>query len=389
MRQTGITSASWFTEEHAQFQASVRGFFEREMTPQQDKWRAQGYADRSFWMRAGEMGLLGAAAPEELGGTGAGKSYEAIVLYETALKGETSWGFMIQTVVLHYILAYGTSEQKTKWVPGLVDGSIIGAIAMTEPDCGSDLLAMTSTAKAVEGGYVLNGAKTYITHGTIADLIIVAARTKPGRSGDALSLFLLDAHECKGLTRGSAMAKIGTPGSDTSDLFFDNIRMSSDWLLGLERDRGFPQLMNQLPWERLVLGVKALGAIDCAIASTIDFTQNRTVFGKRLYDMQNTRFKLAEAKAKSEMLRSFLNDAIASAEEDTLDTATASMAKFMGSDLQNQIISECVQLFGGAGFMSESLIARLYVDARVQTIYGGSNEIMKELIAKSLDREIS
>ncbi len=387
MQPTGVTSASWFTEEHTQFQTSVRGFFDREMTPLQDRWRTQGYADRSFWQRAGEMGLLGAAAPEEFGGTDAGKSYEAIVLYETALKGETSWSFMIQTVVLHYILAYGTEAQKTKWIPGLVDGSIVGAIAMTEPDCGSDLLAMTSSVQTVEGGYRLNGSKTYITHGTTADLVIVAARTQPGRSGNALSLFLLDARDCDGLTRGPAMAKIGTPGSDTSDLFFDNVYLSVGSLLGSEPDLGFPQLMTQLPWERLVLGIKALGAIDCAIASTVEFAQNRSVFGKRLIDMQNTRFKLAEAKAKAEMLRSFMNDCIAAAEANELDTATASMAKLMGAELQNQIVGECVQLFGGAGFMSESLIARLYVDARVQTIYGGASEIMKELIAKSLDRE--
>lgn len=375
----------WVTPEHGQFSQSIRKLFASDLIPHQQRWRDQGHADRDFWRKAGEAGLLGGAAPTEYGGSGAGLGYDAVVLYETALAGETSWGFIIHTVVLHYLLAYGTDAQKADWAPRLIDGSALCAIAMTEPDGGTDLLGMRTTARRDGDDYLLNGSKTYITNGTMADFIIVAARTQPGRSRNAVTLFILDANDAPGFSRGPAMKKIGIPGSDTCELFFDDVRLPASSVLGGEPDQGFGQMMTQLVWERVSIGVKALGAIDLALSETLTHVRDRRMFEKRLMDFQNTRFRLAEAKARTEMLRSFILDAIGRAEAGTLDSATATMVKYLATEMQNEVINSCLQLHGGAGYMLDSTIARAFVDARVQMIYGGSNETMKELIAKSLD----
>ena len=283
------------------------------------------------------------------------------------------------------MLAYGSDEQKQRWLPDLVAGRRVAAIAMTEPGCGSDLQAVSTTATKDGNQYRINGAKTFITNGQTADLIVVVAKTDPSAGARGVSLILVETEDAAGFRRGRNLEKLGMKANDTSELFFDDVKVPLTNLLGQDEGQGFYQLMKQLPWERLVIAIAALGAIDFALSETIAYVQGRRAFGKRVMDFQNTRFKLAEMKTKAEVLRAFVNDCIARAEAGTLDAATASMAKYWGSETQNEVMHECLQLFGGYGFMMEYPIARLYTDARVQMIYGGTNEIMKELIARSLD----
>ncbi|MEC8039542.1 MAG: acyl-CoA dehydrogenase family protein, partial [Pseudomonadota bacterium] len=309
----------------------------------------------------------------------------AVTVYEQARKGDIGWGYGIQSIVMHYINAYGTDAQKQRWLPKLVTGEMVGAIAMTEPGTGSDLQSVRTSATKEGNGYTINGSKIFITNGQSADLIIVVAKTDKDAGAKGVSLIVVEPAEVEGFSRGRNLKKMGMKGNDTSELFFENVKVPADNLIGPEEGQGFYQLMKQLPWERLMIAVMALGAIDFAIEETLRYVKERKAFGKRVMDFQNTRFKLAECKTKAEVLRSFVNDCIARLDEGTLDASTASMAKYWGSEVQNEIMHECLQLHGGYGYMMEYPIARLYADARVQMIYGGTNEIMKELIARSLD----
>ena len=379
------TTSNWYSEEHRLYTESVRKFFASELTPNIERWIDAGIVDRGFWVKAGEAGILGAAIEEEYGGAGAGISFDAITIYEQARCSDSGWGFGIQSIVIHYIRAYGTEDQKARWLPKLATGEMVAALAMTEPGAGSDVQSVRTSAAKNASEYFINGSKTFITNGQTANLICLAAKTDKDAGASGVSLIMVETDSLEGFRRGKSLKKLGLKAQDTTELFFEDVRVPKNNLLGIQEGQGFYQLMNQLPWERLLIGITALGAIDFALEETTRYVRERKVFGTRVMDFQNTRFKLAEMKTKAEVTRSFLNDGIEKLDAGTLDASTASMAKWWGSQTQCEIMDECVQLHGGYGYMMEYPITRLYADARVQKIYGGTNEIMKELIARSLD----
>ena len=378
-------TATWFNDDHRLYADSVSRFFADHLVPNIERWNEEEMVERNFWHQAGEAGILGATIPQTHGGAGGSIAFDAITAYEQAHCGDNGWGFGIQSIVIGYVQAYATEEQKTRWLPQLASGEMVAALAMTEPGTGSDLQAVTTSAVKDGNHYRINGSKTFITNGQSADLICLVAKTDKEQSARGVSLIMVETDGLEGFRRGRNLKKIGLKSQDTSELFFDNVKVPQTHLLGTEEGQGFYQLMKQLPWERLYIGITALGSMDCALEETTRYVQERKAFGQRVMDFQNTRFKLAEIKTKIEVTRSFINDAITRLETGTLDAATASMAKWWGSQVQCDIIDECLQLHGGYGYMMEYPIARLYTDARVQKIYGGTNEIMKELIARSMD----
>ena len=375
----------WVTEEHKLFTESVQKFYNDEMKPNIEDWVDNGVVSKSFWEKAGHAGIMSGSVLEEHGGVGGDMGFDSITVYEQAKTGDSSWGYGIQSIVIHYLNEYGTDEQKNEWLPKLIEGKSIASLAMTEPGAGSDLQAIKTIAKKDGNQYTLNGSKIFITNGGSADLIIVAAKTDQSAGAKGISLILLDTNNVEGFSRGKPLKKLGLKGNDTAELFFDNVKFPLTNLIGKEEGQGFYQMMNQLPWERLLIGITALGAIDFALQETIKYVQERKAFNRRIMDLQNTRFKLAESKTKAEVFRSFINDCVARLIKGKLDAATASMAKYWGSQIQNEIMDECLQLHGGYGYILDYPISRMYADARVQKIYGGSNEIMKELIARSFD----
>ena len=378
-------SARWAGDEHRMFAEMAGRFFDDELAPNVMRWYEQGVVDRDFWHKAGATGLMGGAVAEEHGGAGGDMGFDSIALYEQARRGDGAWGLGIQSIVTHYVGAYGTDEQKARWLPGLVSGEIVGAIAMTEPGTGSDLQSVKTHAVKDGNQYRINGSKIFITNGMTADLVITVAKTEKEGGAKGVSLIVVEPAQAEGFRRGKPLKKLGLKGNDTAELFYEDVKVPLTNLLGSDEGQGFYQLMKQLPWERLLIAIQALGAIDYALAETIAYVQERKAFGSRVMDFQNTRFKLAECKTRAEVLRSFVNDCIQRLIEGTLDAPTASMAKYYGSELQGRILDECLQLHGGYGYMTEYPISRLYADARVSRIYGGTNEIMKELIARSLD----
>jgi len=381
----GFPNADWMTGEHDQFAASIDKFCAADVLPNSERWIGQGDVDRDFWMKGGTAGLLGASVDEEYGSVGAPRSFEALATYSYFRSGDSSWGFPIQNIVIHYVAQYGTEEQKQRWLPGLVSGEIVAALGMTEPGTGSDVKAIATTALADGDDYVINGSKTFITNGAQADVVCLACKTDPSAGYKGISLLMVDLGDLGGFSRGEPLKKIGMKGNGTSELFFNDCRVPRASLLGSGEGQGFYQMMKQLPWERLGVALQALGVIDFAIEETLKYTKERKAFGKRIFDFQNTRFKLAEASTHAEVLRSFLADCIGRLDRGELDATAASMAKWWSTQLQNDVVDECVQLFGGYGFMHEYPVARLYGDSRVQKIYAGTNEIMKELIARSMD----
>ena len=376
----------WVTDEHKLFTDSVQKFCNDEMSPNIEDWVNKGVVSKTFWEKAGYAGIMSGSVSEDYGGVGGDMGFDSITVYEQSKTGDSSWGYGIQSIVIHYLNEYGTNEQKSEWLPKLIEGKSIASLAMTEPGAGSDLQAIKTTAKKDGNQYTLNGSKIFITNGGSADLIVVAAKTDQSAGAKGISLVLLDTKNAEGFSRGKPLKKLGLKGNDTAELFFDNVKIPLTNLIGNEEGQGFYQMMSQLPWERLLIGITALGAIDFALQETIKYVQDRKAFGKRIMDLQNTRFKLAEAKTKAEVFRSFVNDCIARLIKGKLDAATASMAKYWGSQIQNEIMDECLQLHGGYGYILDYPISRMYADARVQKIYGGSNEIMKELIARSIDK---
>ena len=379
------TTSTWYSEEHRLYTESVQKFFADELAPNIERWIDAGIVDRVFWVKAGEAGILGAAVEEAYGGAGAGISFDAITIYEQARCSDSGWGFGIQSIVIHYIRAYGTEDQKARWLPKLATGEMVAALAMTEPGCGSDVQSVRTSATKTGNEYLITGSKTFITNGQTANLICLAAKTDKDAGASGVSLIMVETDNLEGFRRGKNLSKLGLKAQDTTELFFEDARVPKNNLLGIQEGQGFYQLMNQLPWERLLIGITALGAIDFALEETTRYVRERKAFGTRVMDFQNTRFKLAEMKTKAEVTRSFLNDGIQKLDAGILDASTASMAKWWGSQTQCEIMDECVQLHGGYGYMMEYPITRLYADARVQKIYGGTNEIMKELIARSLD----
>jgi acyl-CoA dehydrogenase len=358
---------------------------ETEIVAHRDRWEKQQHVDRGAWRKAGTLGLLCCSVPEAYGGGGGTIAHDLAVTEAQSAAGDSSWGNMVHSgIVAHYLLAYGTEEQKRAWLPPMAAGEVIAAIAMTEPGTGSDLQAISTKATADGDDLVIDGAKTFISNGHLADLILTAAKTGPDGGHKGISLILVDARDAPGFTRGRILDKVGQHGADTSELFFDNVRVPKSGILGQAPGRGFAQLMAQLPQERLFLAVQAVTAMETAVRDTIAYTKQRQAFGQPVFDFQNTRFQLAEAATTAHIARTFLDSCIERHIAGTLDAATAAMAKWWLTDQQVTLIDKCLQLHGGYGYIREYPIARAYQDARVQKIYGGTNEIMKEIIARTL-----
>ncbi|MCA1248538.1 acyl-CoA dehydrogenase family protein [Massilia sp. MS-15] len=376
--------SSWMNEELRSFRDAVRRFVAGEITSHQDRWRAQQHVDRDLWRKAGAMGLLLADIPEEYGGAGGSFAHMAVVFEELSYGGDTAFGIHVHAIVAHYLLNQGTEEQKRKYLPRLASGEMIAAIAMSEPGAGSDLKGIRTTAVRTPDGYRVSGSKTFISNGYLADLVLVVAKTDPAAGARGVSLLLLETRDNPGFRVGRILEKVGQKGQDTCELFFDEAHVPLDNVLGGEEGRGFAHLMTELPYERTILGVCGVAAIERALALTIAHTRERKAFGQALIEMQNTRFVLAEIKTEATVARIFMDRCVEDMMAGRMDTVRASMAKYWISDLQCKVVDQCVQLFGGYGYMLEYPIAQMYVDARVQRIYGGANEIMKEIIARSL-----
>jgi alkylation response protein AidB-like acyl-CoA dehydrogenase len=376
-----------FNSDHEAFRDAFRKFCDKEIAPFHDAWEEQGYVDRAVWNKAGENGFLCMTMPEEYGGSGADKLYSVVQFEELNARGFTGIGYSLHSeIVAPYILHYGTPEQKAKYLPKLASGEMVGAIAMSEPAAGSDLQGIKSTAIAQpDGSYLLNGSKTFITNGWHADLVVVVAKTDPTAGAKGTSLLLVE-RGMKGFEKGKRLKKLGLKAQDTSELFFDNVRVPAGNLLGGEpyKNKGFICLMEQLPWERMQIAIGAIAAAQAAIDQTVAYVKDRKVFGQPVAAFQNTRYKLAELQTEVQIAQVFIDKCTELLLVDKLDTATASMAKYWTSDLQCKVMDECVQLHGGYGYMWEYPITRAYADARVQRIYGGTNEIMKEVITRAM-----
>jgi acyl-CoA dehydrogenase len=380
-----LPPSGWMTEDVALLEQQARRFITAEYAPHLESWSERGIYDRDVWTKAGAAGLLCPAIPEEYGGAGGTFAHEAVISRELSLAGFDSFGAPLHSgIVAPYILHYGTEEQKRRWLPKLVSGELVGAIAMSEPGTGSDLQRVRTTAKKSGNGYVLNGSKTFITNGQHANLIIVVAKTDPSAGAKGVSLMVIESEDATGFRRGRKLKKLGMDAADTSELFFEDVKLPPENLLGTEEGQGFAQLMNDLPRERLIVAVHAQAMIERALGLTIDYVKEREAFGKKIMEFQNTQFVLAECKSEATIGRVFHDHCVERYLNGTLDTVTASMAKYWITDTQGRIIDRCLQLFGGYGYMEEFPISRMYRDARVMRIYAGSNEIMKLLIARSL-----
>lgn len=374
----------WMDEELELFRDAARRFVESEILPHDARFREQHHVDRELWNKAGEVGLLCTDIPDRYGGVGGDVRHEAIVVEELGRRGITSLGHSVHSIVAHYLLNYGTEEQKQRWLPRMASGELVGAIAMTEAGAGSDLQAVKTRAHLDDGHYVIKGSKTFISNGYHAGLVAVVAKTDPGQRAKGISIIMVETRDQPGYRVGRLLDKIGQNGWDTAELFFDDVRAPADCLLGGVEGRGFAQLMDDLPYERTLLAIGGVAAMEYALELTVDYARHRKAFGKALLEMQNTRFKLAEVRTWVHVARVFIDDCILKLKDGQLDTVDASMAKWWLTDLQSKVADECLQLFGGYGYMKEYPISRLYVDARVQRIYGGANEVLKEIIARSL-----
>jgi acyl-CoA dehydrogenase len=379
---------AWLKPEHEDLAALARDFFTEQVLPHAERLERQGHPDREHYRRAGELGLLGLSVPEEYGGGGGDFTHEAVLLHEQAKCGEGSLGLAVHSgIVTGYLCHYGTEEQKRRWLPGLCGGDLVGAIAMTEPGGGSDLQAIRTRAVPDGDDYLVTGAKTFITNGALADLLILAVKTDTSQGAAGISLLVCELGDDRpGFKRGRLIEKIGLHANDTAELFFDEMRVPVSQLLGGEsaEGAGFYQMMAQLPQERLVIGVGAVAVMQRAVELAVAYAKERTAFGKPLIAHQNTRMVLAECATRTRASRIFLDDCIARHRRGELDVPTAAMAKLWLTEGQCEVVDKCLQIFGGYGYTTEYPIARMYADARVQKIYGGTNEIMKELIARVL-----
>jgi acyl-CoA dehydrogenase len=387
MSAIDLPRADFMTEEDiVLFEDSTAKFFAAHAPESRvAKWRENHVVEREMWREAGSAGLLCLAIPEAYGGAGGDYRHEVVLMEQLGRRGVDGFGASLHNaIVAPYILHYGSEDQKRRWLPRMATGELVGAIAMTEPGAGSDLQGVRTSAQKDGNHYLLSGQKTFITNGQTANLIIVVAKTDPKAGAKGTSLIVVETDEVEGFRRGRNLDKVGQDAQDTSELFFDAVRVPTANLIGPEEGKGFYQLMQQLPQERLNIAVQGLATIERALAETIAYVKERRAFGSRILDFQNTQFKLAECKTQATVARAFVDRLIGLHLQQKLDAATASMAKYWVSDLECQIVDECLQLFGGYGYMNEYPIGRMFRDSRVQRIYGGTNEVMKILIARTL-----
>ncbi len=371
-----------FTEEHEMLRIAVRDFFLKEIVPHHDQWEKEGQISREAWLKAGEMGILCPCAPVEYGGSGSDFLYSTVIIEELSKTGCSGPGFFLHSdIVAPYILHYGTEEQKKTWIPKMISGEVITAIAMSEPAAGSDLQGIKTTAVKQGDHYLVNGSKTFITNGYMSDMAIVVVKTDPAAGAKGTSLLIMDT-SMKGYTKGNPLKKIGMKAQDTCELFFDNVKVPLTNLLGKE-GAGFNYLMQELPQERLLVGIMAIATAETAIEKTIQYTKERIAFGKPIASFQNTRFRLAELITETQIGRVFVDKCIELHLKNELDVPTAAMLKYAMTELQCKVVDECLQFHGGYGYVWEYWIARAYADSRVQKIYAGANEIMKEIIARA------
>src|SRR5262245_18100576 len=375
---------SWMDSDVAMFRDTVDRFVESEMLPGDEAARHRGHVGHEIWRRAGELGLLCVDIPDTYGGGGGDFRHECVLHESMSRRGLTGFNAAVHSIAAHYIANHGTEEQKHHYRPRLTSGELVGAIAMTEPGAGSDLQGLKLLARRDGDHYVLNGSKTFISNGFLAGLVIVVAKTDPAQGAKGTSLLIVETQRLAGYRVGRVLDKIGLKAQDTSELFFDEVRIPANCLLGGREGQGFYQLMSDLPYERTIIAAIAVAAMEGALAATLAYVQERKAFGQAIADFQTTRHKLAEIATQIKVARCFVDRCIELRVVGQLDTVTASMAKQWTTELQVRVIDECLQLFGGYGYMNEYPIARMYVDARVQRIYGGTNEIMKELVARSL-----
>lgn len=378
-------ASRWASGDLDIFRNSVRKLIEREFEPHFDKWIEQGIVDRDAWRVAGDAGILCASVPEEYGGSGGTFAHEAVIAEELEYSG-IGMGFSValhNSIVAPYFLSYGTEDQRRRWLPKLASGEYVGAIAMTEPGTGSDLQNVRTAARKEGDGYRINGQKVFITNGQLADIVLTVCKTDMAQGAKGISLIAVETEQ-PGFRRGRNLEKIGLKASDTSELFYDDVKVPAANLLGEIEGRGFYQLMDKLVQERLIVAIGAVAAMERATSLTVDYVKERKAFGRRIFDFQNTQFRLAECTTEAAVARAFVDDCIERHMSGNLDAIAASMAKWWCSQKQCEIVDACLQFFGGYGYMSEYPIARMYTDARIQKIYGGTNEIMKLLIARSL-----
>jgi acyl-CoA dehydrogenase len=376
---------AWMTEDLALLEDQARRFMAAEFVPHLDEWHEEHMYPREVWTKTGAAGLLCASMPEEYGGAGGTFAHEAVIDRELSLAGFDTFGGPLHSgIVAPYILNHGTEEQKRRWLPKLATGEMIGAIAMSEPGTGSDLQGVRTTARKSGNGYVLNGSKTFITNGQHSNLIVVVAKTDPKEGAKGISLMVVETDDAAGFRRGRKLKKLGMDSADTSELFFEDVALPAESLLGIEEGQGFYQLMKELPQERLIVSTQAVAMMERALRLTIDYVKQRHAFGKKIVEFQNTQFVLAECKSEATIAKVFVDHCVERHVKGELDTVTASMAKYWLTDLLGKVTDRCLQLFGGYGYMDEYPISRLYRDARVLRIYAGTNEIMKLMIARSL-----
>ena len=375
---------SWSEPDIEQYRDTVVRFIDDHMQPGDAQAREVGNVGHALWRKAGEAGLLCTDIPEEWGGMGGDFRHEAVFYEEAARRALTGMSNSVHSIVAHYLLNHGTEAQKRAYLPRMARGELVGAIAMTEPGAGSDLQGIRTRATRQGDAYLINGSKTFITNGFLAGLILVVVKTDPSQGARGTSIVIVETENCAGFRVGRVLDKIGMQAQDTSELFFDDVRVPAENLLGGVEGQGFFQLMSDLPYERLIIGVTALAAMEGAYAAPLAYVRERKAFGKTIADFQNTKFKLAEIATEIKVGRAFIDQCVEKLVKGELDTATASMAKLWGSEKQGQVIDACLQLFGGYGYMNEYLIGRLYTDARIQRIYGGTSEVMKEVISRAL-----
>jgi acyl-CoA dehydrogenase len=376
--------STWMDDDLRMLREAVSRFVETEMLPHEARWRAQHRVDRETWQSAGQAGFLLMDVPVEYGGGGGDFRHEAVLNEETARRGISGFGQGVHSIAAHYVLNYGTEEQKRRWLPRMASGELIGAIAMTEPGAGSDLKGIRT--KAVRDGdhYVINGSKIFITNGAIATILMLVVRTDASDRSRGLSILMVETGDLPGYRVGRVLDKMGLTAQDTAELFFEDVRVPVECLLGGEEGKGMHQLMGDLPYERLTIALGGVAAMEGAVAETVRYVKERKAFGQAIGEFQNTRFKLAEVTTVTRVARTFVDRCIEQLVAGTLDTETAAMAKWWVTDMQQQVIDECLQLHGGYGYMNEYLVCRMFADSRVQRIYGGTNEIMKELISRAL-----